>query len=99
MSAYHAECLRVNDRIFKVIQSVLGNAFLADIQDVLTDCEVNGQFSLVKDPVGEWQRERRGNVTGIWVDQCSVGDSGDSYEGRIWIKLKERLYLQADFSM
>lgn len=35
----------------------------------------------------------------VWVDQRSVGESGDSFEGEVYIKLPNGKYLRWDYEM
>ncbi len=89
-----------NDRIMKAIRSTKGEEFEESVADCIEESEANDwyQMELVKEPTGEHQEDD--NIPeGVWVLQWSVGDSGDSWEGYVCIKLKEKMYLKFRYSM
>lgn len=89
MAAYDWETMRQNDRVFKAISNQLGLGFLSDLKILIEDCGCNERFKLVDEPTGKFQSESDfGCIVGIWITQYSVGTEGDSYEGTIWVKLK-----------
>lgn len=101
MEKYDNEVLRINNRIFKAIGNQIGKGFLIDLKVVIEECGCVGSFSLVERWFvhGKFQSEcEYGCIVGIFVYQYSVGDSGDSYAGTIWVKLKDNKYLQMNFS-
>ena len=96
---YHLECNRWNDRILNVIGHFRGEDFKNDVVDCFQWAEATGdKFELVKEPSGGYQDDSFGKIKGIWVDQWSVGDSGDSYSGYIYIMLKRDKYLKIFYS-
>ncbi len=100
LAAYDWETMRQNDRIFKAIGNQLGVGFLSDLKTLIEDCECKDRFKLVDEPTGKFQIESDfGCIAGIWITQYSVGTEGDSYEGTIWVKLKNYKYLEMNFSM
>lgn len=103
MNKYHTECKRVNDRIIKAVANQLGQSFVNDIWSCVEESEglpeYSGKFFFLRKPRGQWQEEEYDNFNGIWVDQWSVGDSGDSWNGVVCIKLKKGLWLAFDYSM
>lgn len=99
MEIYQQEETRWNTRILKAIANQLGEKFLQDVVECFEENEVQGKLELIKTPKGEWQEEEYTSFNGIWVDQWSVGDSGDNWNGYICIKLKENLWLKTFYSM
>ena len=86
------------EKILKKIASELNiNQFELDayFSELLDDCIINGEIEIVTNPSGENQHSDCGIFTDVFVEQWSVGDSGDSYNGYIfgkystdkWIKI------------
>lgn len=86
-----------NNRIFTAIRRVKGKRFLTDLQRIITECECSGKFSFVKTPKGNSQDEYTWSIKKIWVAQYESGDSGDSFYGDIYVKLKDNKYLKMPF--
>lgn len=97
MKQYHAECERVNNRILSAIRSVKGTQFYSDLEAVMEWVEPSGKMEIVNEPSGDIQSERYGTITRVWVDQWSVGDSGDSFTGNIYVKIKLNKWLKLHF--
>lgn len=96
---YYAEEKRWNSRVLKAIGNQLGKQFLDDVVECFEESEAQGKLELARKPTGQWQEEHYDSFAGIWVDQWSVGDSGDSWNGYVCIKLKEGLWLKTFYSM
>lgn len=96
---YENECSRINGRIIKAIENQLGEQFMLDVAECFQESEAKGAMELVRKPEGEWQEEDYASFRGIWVDQGSVGDSGDSWEGVVCIRVKRGLWLKMFYSM
>jgi hypothetical protein len=96
---YYEEEKRWNSRVLKAIGNQLGKHFLDDVVECFNESEACGKLELVKKPRGEWQEEHYESFAGVWVDQWSVGDSGDSWNGYVCIKLKKGLWLKTNYSM
>lgn len=102
MDRYHDEISRINNRIFKAIENQIGKGFLLDLKTLIEDSGCIGSFLLVESSniTGKFQSEHEsGCITGIWVYQYSVADTGDSFAGTIWVKLKSNKYLQMYFAV
>ncbi len=97
LDEYHNECNRVNVRILKAIKSQLGPKFHKSLIVVLEECEAKDKLCFSKKPKGDYQKENYTPIKGYYVDQRSVGDSGDSFEGTISILLKTGMYLEVYF--
>jgi hypothetical protein len=97
MAAYHDECEKANRRVLKAIQSVKGSDFYEDLTDVFDWVHPSGKFELVDEPSGDIQNENYGKIRRVWVDQWSVGDSGDSFSGHVYVKLKLGMWLKMYF--
>lgn len=102
MALYDNETDRINKRIFKAIENQIGKGFLDNLKSLIEDSEFSDsfRFKIVDKPGGKFQQETDfGCITGIWVYQYSVGDSGDGWAGSIWVKLKNYKYLEIPFSI
>lgn len=68
---------------------------------LMEDCEYSHheKIEIVDVPAGEDQTSYENNpyFDEIWVDQWSVGMSGDSYEGHIYAKLENDVWLKVPF--
>ncbi len=103
MEDYQDECDRINERILKAIRSVNGDKFaeavLAFVKSQFEEgVDIEGGWKLTKRKHGDYQKEDWVSFKGIWVDQWSVGDSGDSWNGHIFIKLRKDKYLELSYS-
>jgi hypothetical protein len=97
---YDRETERVNNRILKAVENVIGKGFLRDLKNLIDESECSNRFSLVDTPKGDYQEESyHGCITGIWVVQHSQGMEGDSFYGTVTVKLKDCKYLEMPFSV
>ena len=93
---------RRNSRLLKAIKAVKGKAFYRHLIALIKDANPTewDQWEIVNEPGGVKQKETefgRG-IKYIWVDQWSVGMEGDSFEGYIWVQIKENKYLKFRYS-
>ena len=103
---WHDEIARKNGRVLKAIRSVKSKSFYrslsAYLKDLYYECYNKEQmeFALVKQPAGKLIKESWGKeLKQHWVDQYSSGPEGDSYDGYIYIQLKEKMFLRVNYSM
>ena len=96
-----AETSRVADRLIKTIRSVKGDVFADSVIECMEESEINEYYKveIVSETVGGYQEEDYEGFKGIWVQQWSVGDSGDSWEGYVCIQIKSNKYLKFRYSM
>lgn len=99
MKEYHNNCNKKNNRILKAIKNLNGEKFYKNLLKCMKETEVGDAFKIVRKPRGEVQEESYGQIKKIWVDQRAVGDSGDSWEGTVSVKIKEGRWLEMPFSM
>lgn len=89
---------KYNNRILKAIKSVKGKTFYKHLLALIKDAGSVSwdEWEIVKEPNGHKQKETEfgRQIKHIWVDQWSVGMEGDSFEGYIWVQLKENKYLK-----
>lgn len=100
---YEDEIEASNQRLLKAILKVKGELFYEWLLLFIEDMSPDGKFSIAKAPEGNKQRtgnERSvfGKIKEYWVNQWSVGDSGDSFAGILFIQLKENKYLAMPYS-
>lgn len=100
-AAYEREVYRKNQRLLKAIKSVKGKTFHKHLLEVIEESEgLRSLATIVKEPVGDFQKENYGReIKGIWVQQWSVGDTGDSFEGNVCVKIKPNKYFKFSYSM
>ena len=98
MKDYHDGIAKHNEPILKAIKAEKGNEWFSELEMLMEESEVCGAFKIVEEPNGEKQ-ESSELIGDEWVDQYSVGDSGDSWEGTITVKIGDKRYLEMPFSM
>lgn len=93
---------KYNNRILKAIKSVKGKTFYRHLLSLIKNSESVSwsQWEIVKEPNGERhiEKEYGREIKFIWVDQWAVGTEGDTFDGYIWVQLKENKYLKFRFS-
>lgn len=93
---------RRNTRLLKAIKKIKGKTFYRHLIALIKDANPTewGEFEVVSNPGGKMQKETEfgRSIKYIWVDQWSVGMEGDSFEGYIWVQLKENKYLKFRYS-
>lgn len=96
-----AEIKAHNDRLLKVLKKMKGADWIKGLDDLCNDCEVSDKmFISRRKPRKEyWQKENFGPIKEMWVRQRAVGDSGDSWEGEIWVQIDSRRYLELHYVM
>ena len=98
MKEYHEGIERNNAPILKAIKEEKGDEWFEELENLMEESEVGGAFKIVSKPSGDKQSSGK-LIKWEWVDQCSVGDSGDSWEGTITVKISNGKYLVMPFSM
>ena len=90
-----------NHRLLLEIKKDKGSTFYKYLIEIINESEgIKGVAQIVDKPVGEFQKEKYGRqIKGIWVDQRSVGDSGDSWEGTVCVQPDKSRYLKLGYSM
>jgi len=84
---YDTECQR---SLYKTIAEVLIKDLGEDIGALLDSCGLSGEVEIVDAPTGSKTNESYGIFKDVHIDQWSVGDSGDSYAGFIYAKVKDK---------
>lgn len=96
------EIHRRDVRLLKAIKKVKGKTFYRHLIALIKDANPTewAQLEIVSEPGGEKQKETDfgRSIKYIWVDQWSVGMEGDSFEGYIWVQIKENKYLKFRYS-
>lgn len=98
MQQIREDRIRVNNRIFKAVESVRGRRFLNSLKRCLDSVEYDGFLDLVKTPKGQYQQEKTDRISGYWVEQWRSGMEADDFAGNVYIKLKDKLYIRAPYS-
>lgn len=90
-----------NLEILDHLSSTLPEEFADDIILYICDCEYTYNYEIVKEPVGNHQKEvDHKYITESWVNQSSDGGlSGDEFAGTVCIKINDSEYLKFNYSM
>lgn len=91
--AYEKEIENHNNSILAGISGTARPDFI----NICHDCNVTGKIQILDQPKGINQDEEYGIFTEIYVDQGSVGDSGDSFAGCIYAKFGENKWLKIPY--
>lgn len=73
------------------------NAKAIDFEKLVEDLEIGGKMEIVEIPQGDKQNETYESFNQVYVDQWSVGMSGDTFEGTIYAQLQESKWLSIPF--
>ena len=100
IDAHNKRIKKSNDRLLKVLKAKMGVPWVKGLKALMKECEVYGwlRISRRKPNQRDWQKENFGPIKEMWVSQRSVGDSGDSFEGEIWVQIDKRRYLELHFA-
>lgn len=90
-----------NQQLLLSIKKTKGRTFYRHLKQIIEECDrIRGSLEIVDEPVGTFQEENYGRqISGIWVEQWSVGDSGDSFEGIVCVMIDDRKFLRIPYSM
>lgn len=80
MFAYEKEIAGHNAAFVKQF----GGTAESDFSEMVEDCKITSKIEFCEKPSGRDQDESYGIFKNVFVDQQSVGDSGDSYAGAIY---------------
>lgn len=89
-----------NNRILRAVKRTLGMKLRTAIYKTAKEMEAcpYAKWELVKKPRGDRQSHNIKPIDHVWVCQRAVGYEGDSWEGEIYIQLKERLWLEIHYT-
>lgn len=82
-----------NKKVFKQV----GKTALKDLEEILEGCNITDKIQIVRMPSGEDQNEGCGIFTETYVDQWTMGISGDDFAGFIYVKFDENKWLQIPY--
>jgi len=88
-----------NMHLINELADKYGKVLLKDVDRIMRDCYFNDTATLVNEPQGEDNDEEYQLIKEVWCEQWSVGDSGDSFEGRLYAKIKDGVWLMLPFAM
>jgi hypothetical protein len=90
-----------NHALLNDIKKEKGKTFFKYLMEIIEESEgIKGLAEIVNEPVGKFQKEKYGRqIDGIWLEQWGVGDTGDSWNGYVCVKLSEERYLKFSYSM
>ena len=98
MEEYHKRIEAHNTPILEWIIKEKGEDWYAELAQLIEESRIHGEFEIVKKPFGNKQ-EASELIEWEWVDQRSLGDSGDSFEGFVTVKISDDRFLRMPFSM
>lgn len=93
MLAYEKEIVDHNEKMIKCFGQDAEHYF----EDLLWGCRIVEKIKFVDAPKGDDQDEEYGPFKEVHVDQWSIGDSGDSFEGYVYAKIDDR-WIQIPYS-
>jgi len=93
----NSEEIKHNQSIVEEISNFCNCDILADLQRLLDHAHVTGKLDIVNTPCGEQQNEKCGVFEDVHVDQWSVGDSGDSFEGFVYGRFGENKWIKIPY--
>lgn len=94
-----AAYVEAEEKLFVANMKVLADNGIAeaDYKALLDFCVVNGELEIVSEPEGDDQDESTGIFKEVFVDQVSVGDSGDSFAGNIYGRFAQKKWLKIPY--
>lgn len=98
MRKLEEERLEHNTKIITEIIGEVGDKTIESYRRILDGVSVTDKLQIVDEPNGENNHEEFGVFKEMWVDQWSVGDSGDSFEGFIYGKFAANKWLKISYS-
>lgn len=88
-----------NDRLFRAVRSVAGEVFLRDLVECMEENGCSGRLDITQSPSGHFQEEKWESFDGMWVDQyVDGGQIGDTFEGCIYVKVREGKYIRGHYN-
>ena len=100
LDAYYEEISEsVRDTIMIIAKeiNVSFNYLKADFYDLMEDCGITSKIEFVLKPKGEKQDEETQYFKDIHIQQWSIGDSGDSFEGYIYAKFSKDKWIKVPY--
>lgn len=92
-----------DQKILELVKEQVSEAVYKEIEFEIEESENHSNFRIVTEPIGIQQRNTNdinntltdgvNNSINLFVDQHSIGDSGDSYAGTVSIQLSDKKYL------
>ncbi len=98
LQQFENERLEHNTKIIAQIIDEVGNKTLKSYERLLDGAYVTDKIQIVDKPNGDNNYEEFGVFKDVWVDQWSVGDSGDSFEGFIYGRFAKKKWLKIPYS-
>lgn len=98
LSKWEKEVEENNNNILKELSREFGDSIHEDFRHCVEDCIMSAKLEIVSEPNGHPQKgESYGFLKTIWVDQWSVGNTGDSFSGFIYGQLDEKRWLKIPY--
>jgi hypothetical protein len=94
------EIANFNEKVFKEVQDLCNvnrDTIDKDFKSLLDFAILTDKIEIVKKPEGEDQFESCGIFTKVYVDQYSIGMSGDSFSGYIYGKFAHKKWLKIPY--
>jgi len=100
MTKKNNEIANFNEKVFKEVQDLCNvnrDTIDKDFKSLLGFAILTDKIEIVKKPEGEDQFESCGIFTKVYVDQYSIGVSGDSFSGYIYGKFAYKKWLKIPY--
>jgi hypothetical protein len=91
----HDTCMK----LLNVVRILIGEELVDDIKQIIEDSDSTGGYEITAEPRGKLQEENYDFVKEMWVEQHSVGDTGDSWAGHVSVKIKDGMFFTFSFSI
>jgi hypothetical protein len=85
-----------DQEVLEAVKKQVSIEFFGFIEDEITESEHTTNYRILDEPIGDLERAEDIKV---WVDQHSVGISGDSWAGAVCVELPDGKYLAWDYWM
>ena len=89
---------RITNRILKTLKLIKGEQWYSELMEYAKEAETHNPFTIVRNPIGDWQDEEYDLLGGVWVNQSNSYPCEDCYYGTVTVKIDEKRYLEMPFS-
>jgi hypothetical protein len=81
------------------VETLVSPEMFQSIKDYLDDDGYTHMYSIVDEPVGDYQTEEEyPSIDGVWVDQYTCGGMEDNFYGTVCIKLPDGRYFMHHYN-
>jgi hypothetical protein len=86
--------------VLEDVKKQVPKGIFEEIKFEMEESEHYSNFRIVKEPIGDKQKnDNIGDSLNVWVEQHSVGDTGDSWAGVVTVQFSNGKYLAWNYWM